>query len=199
MKRTYRTFRDFYPFYLSEHSNRTCRRLHFAGTSVGLVCLVSALLTRNAWWLLVGLVAGYAFAWVGHFVFEKNRPATFTYPLWSLRADFVMWSKIIQGTMDAEVERFHEMLGDLARHLEQGTPFTGTTPEQMLQGPFADAMTHAGQLAMLRRLAGVPVAPENFIVADIDSSRLGIDQAAPVSPDKEWPEAPAGWKARTAG
>ena len=95
-------------------------------------------------------------------------------------------------TMDAEVERFHEMLGDLARHLEQGTPFMGTTPEQMLQGPFADAMTHAGQLAMLRRLAGVPVAPENFIVASIDPARLGPDQALPVSPDAVWPEAPRG-------
>jgi len=95
--KAYTTFRDFYPFYLSEHANRTCRRLHFAGTSVALACLVSALLTRNAWWLLAGLVAGYAFAWVGHYVFEKNRPATFTYPLYSFMGDWVMWRDILAG------------------------------------------------------------------------------------------------------
>ena len=95
--KAYATFRDFYPFYLSEHANRTCRRLHFAGTSVALACLVSALLTRNAWWLLAGLVAGYAFAWVGHYVFEKNRPATFTYPLYSFMGDWVMWRDILAG------------------------------------------------------------------------------------------------------
>jgi hypothetical protein len=64
----------------------------------------------------------------------------------------------------------------------------------LLQGPFSDAMTHAGQLALLRRLAGAPVPPENFIVAEIKPDRLGPDQARPVSPDKEWPEAPPGWK-----
>jgi hypothetical protein len=93
----YASFAEFYPFYLSEHSDRTCRRLHFVGTNLGLACLVLALLTRNAWWVLVGLVVGYAFAWVGHFVFEKNRPATFTYPLWSLMGDWVMWSEILRG------------------------------------------------------------------------------------------------------
>jgi hypothetical protein len=67
------------------------------------------------------------------------------------------------------------------------------TTEQLLQGPFADAMTHAGQLAMLRRLAGIPVAPENFVVAGIDPERLGPEQADPVSPDEVWPEAPADW------
>ena len=96
----------------------------------------------------------------------------------------------------AEIERFHLMLEDLAEHLEQGDRMHGITPEQMLQGPFADAMTHVGQLAILRRLAGSPVAPENFIAADIQSDRLGPDQAEPASPDKKWPEAPAGWKVR---
>ena len=89
-----------------------------------------------------------------------------------------------------EVRRFHEMLELLAGHLERGDALTGTTPERLLQGPFADAMTHAGQLAMLRRLHGSPVPPENFIVADIETGRLGPDQAEPVSPDAEWPEAP---------
>ena len=93
----YATFRDFYPFYLSEHSNRTCRRLHFVGTTIGLACLLSAAATRNAWWLLIGLVAGYVFAWVGHFFFEKNRPATLTYPFYSLLGDWVMWRDILGG------------------------------------------------------------------------------------------------------
>ena len=94
-----------------------------------------------------------------------------------------------------EIQRFHDMLGDLSRHLDEGTPFQGgMTGPRLLQGPFSDAMTHAGQLAMLRRLAGSPVAPENFIVADIDTDRVGSEQSDPVSPDKDWPEAPEGWR-----
>ena len=92
------------------------------------------------------------------------------------------------SSFDDEVHRFHDMLGDLSRHLEEGDALEDTTPEQLLQGPFADAMTHAGQLAMLRRLHGAPVAPENFIVAAIDTSDVGEDQAEPKSPDEEWPE-----------
>jgi hypothetical protein len=94
-------------------------------------------------------------------------------------------------TLEAEIGRFHEMLASLAQHLETGAPFLeDMTPERMLQGPFSDAMTHAGQLAMLRRLAGNPVPPENFIVARITPENLGKDQPEPVSPDKEWPERP---------
>lgn len=93
-----------------------------------------------------------------------------------------------------EIIRFHEVLGDLSRRLASGDVLLeGMTEERLLQGPFSDAMTHAGQLAMLRRLAGDPVPPENFIVADIDASRCGPDQPEPRSPDKEWPEAPADW------
>jgi hypothetical protein len=77
-KLVYKRFADFYEFYLSEHANRTSRRLHFVGTSLALILLLTAALTANPWWILAGLVAGYAFAWVGHFFFEKNRPATFT-------------------------------------------------------------------------------------------------------------------------
>ncbi len=95
--RRYGTFSEFYPFYLSEHSNRTCRRLHFAGTSLGVPCLVTAVATWSAWWILVGFVGGYVFAWVGHFFFEKNRPATFTYPLYSFMGDWVMWRDILVG------------------------------------------------------------------------------------------------------
>jgi hypothetical protein len=93
-----------------------------------------------------------------------------------------------------EVVRFHDMLVELARCLENGSPLLEEmTPEHLLQGPFADAMTHVGQLAMLRRLAGVPVPPENFILADIDAGRFGPEQPEPVSPDVSWPEAPEGW------
>ncbi|HKR60259.1 MAG TPA: hypothetical protein VJS64_11045 [Pyrinomonadaceae bacterium] len=94
-----------------------------------------------------------------------------------------------------EVQRFHEMLEDLGAHLaSDALLLQEMTAEQLLQGPFSDAMTHAGQLAMLRRLAGIPVAPENFIVANIDAQRLGSHQPAPASPDELWPEAPAAWQ-----
>lgn len=97
-------------------------------------------------------------------------------------------------TLEDEIARFHSIIGTLAEHLEREDPMIGIAPEQLLQGPFSDAMTHAGQLAMLRRLAGAPVPPENFIVADISVDRLGVEQALPASPDAEWPEAPEGWK-----
>jgi hypothetical protein len=88
------------------------------------------------------------------------------------------------------VAHFHEVVGDLAHHLESGTELRGVTPEILLQGPFSDAMSHAGQLAMLRRLAGSPVPPENFIFAAISSANLSPDQPLPVSPDNDWPERP---------
>jgi hypothetical protein len=95
----YATFREFYPYYLSEHVNLTCRRLHFVGTSLGLLMLIAAAVTLNPWWLLAGLLSGYVCAWAGHFLFEKNRPATFTYPLWSFAGDWVMWKDILTGRM----------------------------------------------------------------------------------------------------
>jgi hypothetical protein len=91
----------------------------------------------------------------------------------------------------AETARFHAMLADLARHLTEGTALRGTTEERLLQGPFADAMSHAGQLAVLRRLAGSPVPPENFIEAAVDPANLGPQQPEPISPDAVWPEAPS--------
>ncbi|MBI3579759.1 MAG: hypothetical protein HY089_10155 [Ignavibacteriales bacterium] len=89
-----------------------------------------------------------------------------------------------------DIYAFHELLEDLARYLDSDTPLREMTEERLLQGPFADAMTHAGQLAMLRRLSGSPVPPENFIKAAIRGENLGPDQPSPVSPDKEWPEGP---------
>jgi hypothetical protein len=93
----YTTFREFYPFYLSEHSNRTCRRLHFLGSTLALVCLVLLVATGNPWWLAAGLVAGYGCAWIGHFGFEKNRPASFKQPLYSFMGDWVMYKDIWTG------------------------------------------------------------------------------------------------------
>lgn len=91
----------------------------------------------------------------------------------------------------AEILRFHATIEDLAHQLEIRTPFRNITPEKMLQGPFSDAMTHAGQLAMLRRLAGSPVPPENFIYADVQPDNLGTEQPLPVRPGNrrgEWHE-----------
>lgn len=94
-------------------------------------------------------------------------------------------------TLDAEIARFHEMLETLGRHIDGGAPLgQGVTVERLLQGPLADAMTHAGQLALLRRLSGSPVPPENFVFADIDSARLGREQPPPARPDTVWPESP---------
>jgi hypothetical protein len=97
-------------------------------------------------------------------------------------------------TLREELERFHGMVADLGRHIESGSPLLeGMTAERLLQGPLSDAMTHVGQLALLRRLAGAPVAPENFLFAKIDPVRLGSDQSEPARPDIVWGEAPPGW------
>ena len=93
----YGSFAAFYPYYIGEHSNRTCRRIHVVGTTLVIAAFVAFLLTLNGWWLLAMPLAGYGFAWVGHFVFEKNRPATFKYPLWSLMGDFRMWFEVVSG------------------------------------------------------------------------------------------------------
>jgi hypothetical protein len=91
------SFADFYPFYLAEHAHPVSRRLHFAGSSVALVLLGTALATQEQWMILLALEQGYAFAWVGHFFFEHNRPATFKYPLWSFMGDWRMWSDMLRG------------------------------------------------------------------------------------------------------
>jgi hypothetical protein len=95
--KTFRSFSEFYPFYLGEHQNLTCRRLHFIGSLLALGFLLRALLSGNAWWCLAALLSGYALAWTGHFFFEKNRPATFRHPLYSFVADWVMFRDILLG------------------------------------------------------------------------------------------------------
>ena len=84
------TYADFFPFYLREHSKPTTRAMHYCGTAAEIFCLGALLATGNWWWLLGAFMAGYGFAWVAHFFIEKNKPATFTYPLWSYIADHHM-------------------------------------------------------------------------------------------------------------
>ena len=95
--RQFRSFAEFYPFYLGEHANRTCRRLHFVGSTLALACVGQALATGQGRWLLIGLLCGYGFAWIGHFGFEKNKPASFKRPLWSFMGDWVMYAQIWRG------------------------------------------------------------------------------------------------------
>lgn len=92
----YASFAAFYPHYIHEHSNRTCRRIHVVGTGLVILCAILGL-TVSAWWFAAAPVVGYGFAWVGHAVFEKNRPATFQYPLWSLRGDFQLFLETVSG------------------------------------------------------------------------------------------------------
>ncbi|MAJ69836.1 MAG: DUF962 domain-containing protein [Pseudomonadota bacterium] len=91
------SFREFYPYYLSEHQNVTCRRLHFIGSTLVLTLLILSLFTGQLMLLWLLPVAGYGFAWLGHFKFEHNKPATFRYPLYSLMGDWVMYKDILLG------------------------------------------------------------------------------------------------------
>ena len=91
------TFREFYPEYLSEHRDPTCRRLHVAGSALVLAALGTAAVTRNWRWLLAAPLAGYGLAWIGHFFFEHNRPATFRHPIYSFVGDWVMYAQVLTG------------------------------------------------------------------------------------------------------
>jgi len=97
MSEKFQTFSEFYPYYLAEHQNAVCRRLHFVG-SLLILCVLAYSLTTQQWqWLILLPFLGYGFAWVGHFFFEHNRPATFTYPFYSFLADWVMFKDILLG------------------------------------------------------------------------------------------------------
>ena len=99
------SFAEFWPFYVRQHVNPTCRRWHFVASTNAILC-TAALLVTWRWWLVpLALVSSYGCAWIGHFVYEKNKPAAFTYPVWSLLGDFRMYGKMIAGTMDEEVRR----------------------------------------------------------------------------------------------
>lgn len=96
---TYRTFGEFYPFYLSEHTRRTTRRLHFTGSSLAIALVIAAIVTHIWWLFAVALVQAYMFAWLGHFFFEHNKPATFKYPFFSFCGDWRMWWEMLTGKM----------------------------------------------------------------------------------------------------
>ena len=96
-ERKYASFAEFYPFYLGEHSDRTSRRLHFIGSSLAIVFFGMFIASFNPLWLVAMLIAGYGFAWTGHYFFEHNRPATFKYPLYSLAGDWRMYWELLTG------------------------------------------------------------------------------------------------------
>lgn len=93
----HQSLQEFYPFYLSKHQNTTSRILHFIGTALVIICLIGGILFHNWQFLIVIPFLGYGFAWVGHFFFEKNKPATFQYPLYSLASDFILFWEILNG------------------------------------------------------------------------------------------------------
>lgn len=95
--RTYNSLKEFYPYYLTEHQNQTCRTLHFIGTSLLFVVLGLSIFLESYTLLWLLPFIGYGFAWVGHFFFEKNKPATFQYPLYSLASDFIMFWDLLTG------------------------------------------------------------------------------------------------------
>jgi hypothetical protein len=95
--RQFNSFAQFYPYYLDEHANPSCRRLHFVGTTL-VIALLAYTIASGKWILLLAVpFAGYGFAWIGHFFFEKNRPATFQHPFYSLLGDFVMYRDMLRG------------------------------------------------------------------------------------------------------
>lgn len=104
------SYKAFWPYYVNEHRNKLNRNFHFVGTTFVLACLFLGL-TESAWFFLGAPFCGYAFAWFGHLVFERNRPATFRYPLWSLLADFQMYAFMCAGRMDREVKRMGVLSG----------------------------------------------------------------------------------------
>ncbi len=104
MERKYSSFAEFWPFYLGEHSKKGTRALHYIGTTLVVAVAVAALISGNWWWLVVMPLAGYFFAWLAHFTLEHNRPATFTYPAWSLAADFKMWWMWLTGRLGRELD-----------------------------------------------------------------------------------------------
>jgi hypothetical protein len=101
----FNSFEEFWPHYVKEHSLPTTRTLHALGTTAGMARALALIASRKWKWLPLALVPGYGAAWISHFLIERNKPATFDHPLWSLLGDYKMLSMMIAGTMDEEVER----------------------------------------------------------------------------------------------
>ena len=108
MSERIKTYGEFWPFYLSQHANPTNRVLHFVGTTGTILCLLAAGVTLNPLYVLLAAISGYGFAWFGHFIIEKNRPATFKHPLWSFRGDARMLRYFLTGRMGAEYSRLEK-------------------------------------------------------------------------------------------
>ncbi len=109
-EKKYKTFWSFYPYYLTEHSDKTNRLLHFTGTTILITILITGIVLQKWWMLALVPVCGYGFAWVGHFFIEKNKPATFTYPLYSLGSDFVMFWHILTGQIGKKMEEAKKII-----------------------------------------------------------------------------------------
>jgi hypothetical protein len=105
MEKRITNFDEFWIFYVREHANPLNRQLHFIGSSCGLICLLLGVTQANWRYIPLGFLLGYGFAWVGHFFIERNKPASFGYPLWSFRGDWKMWALMLRGKMQPEVER----------------------------------------------------------------------------------------------
>jgi hypothetical protein len=106
MSKRIETFTEFWPFYLGEHAKPATRTMHFIGSCGVLLNLAAAVVLMQPWYALSAVFCGYGFAWVSHFFIEKNRPATFTYPLWSLIADWKMWGLMLTGRLGPELQRY---------------------------------------------------------------------------------------------
>jgi hypothetical protein len=111
MERKYHTLKDFYPYYLTEHSDPTCRLFHYIGTTLLLGIIIVSIVLLKPLLLLLIPVVGYGFAWIGHFVFEKNRPATFQYPFYSLASDFIMYFHFLTGKVDDKLAEAKKTVG----------------------------------------------------------------------------------------
>ncbi len=111
MEKKYQSLAEFYPYYLTEHADPTCRLFHYIGTTLVIGIAVMMIVSGN-WMLFFALpLAGYSFAWMGHFIFEKNKPATFQYPGYSLASDFIMYYHFLTGQVDQKVEDAKKTIG----------------------------------------------------------------------------------------